>query len=192
MSSHHIVRDAQEPALIIAGSCDFEQVSALLEWSPVVIVLEPYLNQVLDWGIKIDVICLPIAKTKEIEAKIQHQMPLMMLFQKTNALQTALEYLNSNQHTTVSIIADKASAQQGLSTELELIFYEGNYKFFRPSQGIFKKWVEAGTSFKIKDSPTLKTSNLEQNGNLWRAIKTGFVTIHTASQDEFWLGEQIT
>ena len=41
MSSHHIVRDDQEPALIIANgaACSSELVGQLLEWSPLVIVL---------------------------------------------------------------------------------------------------------------------------------------------------------
>ena len=40
MSSHHIVRDDQEPALIIANgaSCSNELLGQLLEWSPIVIV----------------------------------------------------------------------------------------------------------------------------------------------------------
>ncbi len=42
MSSHHIVRDDQEPALIIANgeACSAELLGQLLEWSPLVIVLD--------------------------------------------------------------------------------------------------------------------------------------------------------
>ena len=42
MSSHHIARDDQEPALIIANGemCSQELLGQLLEWSPLVIVLD--------------------------------------------------------------------------------------------------------------------------------------------------------
>ena len=58
MSSHHIVRDDQEPALIIANgaSCSFELLGQLLEWSPIVVVLDNAIDRVLQLDIKIDVL----------------------------------------------------------------------------------------------------------------------------------------
>ena len=58
MSSHHIVRDDQEPALIIANgaSCSEELMGQLLEWSPLVIVLDSAIERVLELGIKVDVL----------------------------------------------------------------------------------------------------------------------------------------
>ena len=58
MSSHHIVRDDQEPALIIANgaSCSEELLGQLLEWSPLVIVLDSAIERVLELGIKVDVL----------------------------------------------------------------------------------------------------------------------------------------
>ena len=58
MSSHHIVRDDQEPALIIANgaSCNEELLGQLLEWSPLVVVLDSAIERVIDLNIKIDVV----------------------------------------------------------------------------------------------------------------------------------------
>ena len=58
MSSHHIVRDDQEPALIIANgaACSEELLGQLLEWSPLVIVLDSAIERVIKLGIKIDVL----------------------------------------------------------------------------------------------------------------------------------------
>jgi thiamine pyrophosphokinase len=57
MSSHHIIRDKQEPALIIANgeACSMEILDQLLEWSPTVIVLDGALERVISLGIKVDV-----------------------------------------------------------------------------------------------------------------------------------------
>lgn len=58
MSSHHIVRDKQEPALLIANgeSCQPELLGQLLEWSPVVVVLDRAIWRVFELGIKVDVL----------------------------------------------------------------------------------------------------------------------------------------
>ncbi len=58
MSSHHIVRDDQEPALIIANgaACSDELLGQLLEWTPLVVVLDSAMERVVELGIKVDVL----------------------------------------------------------------------------------------------------------------------------------------
>jgi len=57
MSSHHFVKEQQEPALLILDtSVSYETMSPLLEWSPTVLVTELAIDAVLSWGIKVDVI----------------------------------------------------------------------------------------------------------------------------------------
>ncbi|MCB0735469.1 MAG: thiamine diphosphokinase, partial [Bacteroidetes bacterium] len=58
MSSHHFVRDKQEPALMIANgqSCSMELLGQLLEWNPYVLVLDGALDRVLMNGIKVDAV----------------------------------------------------------------------------------------------------------------------------------------
>ena len=58
MSSHHFVRDKQEPALIIANGdeCSNEVLNQLLEWNPFVLVLDGALDRVLMKGIKVDAV----------------------------------------------------------------------------------------------------------------------------------------
>lgn len=57
MSSHHIVRDNQEAALLIADgeACSIALMEELLEWSPFVLVLDGALARVLEWNIRVDV-----------------------------------------------------------------------------------------------------------------------------------------
>lgn len=47
MSSHHIVREKQEPALLIMDLNGFndEHLGQLLEWNPTVLVNEPFMKQ---------------------------------------------------------------------------------------------------------------------------------------------------
>ncbi|MFY0673274.1 MAG: thiamine diphosphokinase [Bacteroidia bacterium] len=56
MSSHHIVRDMQEPSLLIADGeqCSLALLESLLEWSPVVVALDEAFPKLVSLGIKVD------------------------------------------------------------------------------------------------------------------------------------------
>ena len=58
MSSHHIVRENQEPALVIAdmSALPVEWPQQLLEWSPTVTVFDSAVEAVRNLGIKLDVV----------------------------------------------------------------------------------------------------------------------------------------
>ena len=56
MSSHHIVRDNQEPALIIANGADCGDalLQQLMEWSPYVLALDGAVHRLLERNIRFD------------------------------------------------------------------------------------------------------------------------------------------
>lgn len=81
MSSHHIVREKQEPALVIANgeACSAELMGQLLEWSPFVIVLDGAIDRVLQLGIKVDVL-LGDFDNRDIEDLKEEQFPLRVVY----------------------------------------------------------------------------------------------------------------
>ena len=56
MSSHHIVRDNQEPALIIANGADCSDalLQQLMEWSPYVLALDGAVHRLLARKLRFD------------------------------------------------------------------------------------------------------------------------------------------
>jgi len=58
MSHHTVVKDNQEPALILANGspCRRELLEQLLEWSPKVIALDGAFDRLVDWEIKVDAV----------------------------------------------------------------------------------------------------------------------------------------
>jgi thiamine pyrophosphokinase len=58
MSSHHFVKEGQEPALIIANgaSCSTELLQEIIEWQPFIIVLDGAVHRVAELGIRFDVL----------------------------------------------------------------------------------------------------------------------------------------
>ncbi|GAC1303692.1 MAG: hypothetical protein NVSMB24_10070 [Mucilaginibacter sp.] len=61
MSSHHVVREKQEPALLVLSLDNFpdEMLGQLLEWSPTVICTQQTAEALVAYGIKIDWIVGP-------------------------------------------------------------------------------------------------------------------------------------
>jgi thiamine pyrophosphokinase len=99
MSSHHIVREKQEPALIIANgeACNDELLGQLLEWSPFVLVLDGAIDRVLARGIKIDVLFGDFDHgNKNFEELKTSQFPIEIIHapdQEKTDLEKAIEFL---------------------------------------------------------------------------------------------------
>jgi len=98
MSSHHIVRDDQEPALIIANGapCSEELLGQLLEWQPLVIVLDSAIERVLPLGIKVDVLLGDFDHGFDPEYYRDKQFPLEIVHapnQDKTDLEKAFDYL---------------------------------------------------------------------------------------------------
>ena len=109
MSSHHIVRDDQEPALIIANgaSCSEELMGQLLEWSPLVIVLDSAIERVLELGIKVDVLLGDFDRGFNPEYYLEKQYPLEIVHtpnQEKTDLEKAFDYLIDKGHKAVNVI----------------------------------------------------------------------------------------
>jgi thiamine pyrophosphokinase len=109
MSSHHIVKDNQEPALIIANgeSCSLELLGQLLEWSPFVIVLDRAIERVIELEIKVDVLLGDFDRNFEPERFLEKQFPLTIVHtpnQDKTDLEKAYDYLIEKGHTAANVI----------------------------------------------------------------------------------------
>mgnify|MGYP006151694941 FL=1 len=93
MSSHHVVREKQEPALILANgeSCRIELLQDLLEWSPLVVVLDGAIERVLELGIKIDVLLGDFDSKKIDIGQIQENQYPIEIVHTPNQDKTDLE-----------------------------------------------------------------------------------------------------
>src|SRR6185312_13328581 len=124
MSSHHIVREKQEPALLVLGLDNFssELLGQLLEWNPTVITV-PQTAQVLhENGIKIDWIIAGVNYKP-----MQHDIKVMPAGNDTPA-EAALKYLVTHGYPAVNVITDELQLKDYLyfTDKINLvIFHEG-------------------------------------------------------------------
>lgn len=106
MSSHHFVKEDQEPALIIASVTPqtFEKIKPLLEWSPRIIVRYTTLDSILNWGIKFDGVICNVALKSSIEKKLAEYEPLQWFIYSTSFLQETIAEVMTRNSEAVQII----------------------------------------------------------------------------------------
>ncbi len=102
MSSHHIVRENQEPALLIQDfrALDKEMLSQLLEWSPTIITNEYSLDFLLSEEIKVDVVFSNVSVPF-----LQEQTSLFSL--EGPFFEAAMRYLISKSYPAVNILCSE-------------------------------------------------------------------------------------
>lgn len=163
MSSHHVIRDKQEPALIIANgeACSEELLGQLLEWSPLVVVLDSAIHRVLDLGIKVDVLLGDFDRKLDLEAIQARQYPLEIVHtpdQNKHDLDKAYEYLIEKGFPAVNVIwATGRRADHTMtnvtnlvrySNALKIVLLDDYSKIFRlPNH--YEKWYPAQTPISL-------------------------------------------
>lgn len=163
MSSHHIVRDDQEPALIIANgaSCSPELLGQLLEWSPLVIVLDSAMERVLDLGIKVDVLLGDFDHGFDPEHYREKQFPLEIVRtpdQNKTDLEKAFDYLIERKIPAVNVVWATGKRTDHTITNLtnitqyrnslKIVILDDHSKvFLLPKK--FEKWYPANTPISL-------------------------------------------
>ncbi len=163
MSSHHIVRDDQEPALIIANgaSCSFELLGQLLEWSPIVVVLDNAIDRVLQLDIKIDVLLGDFDDDFNPEIYKEKQFPLEIVHtpnQDKTDLEKAFDYLIEKGHKAVNVVwATGKRADHTITNITNIVSYRNKLKivilddhskvFLLPNK--FEKWYTKNTPISL-------------------------------------------
>ncbi len=193
MSSHHIVRDDQEPALIIANgaSCSFELLGQLLEWSPLVVVLDNAIERVLQLDIKVDVLLGDFDGEFNPEIYKEKQYPLEIVStpnQDKTDLEKAFDYLIDKGHKAVNVVwATGKRADHTITNITNIVSYRNKLKivilddhskiFLLPKK--FEKWYTASTPISlipVGNVSGITTQNLFyplQNEDLAIGYRTG-------------------
>lgn len=159
MSSHHIVRDDQEPALIIANgaSCSDELLGQLLEWSPLVVVLDSAIERVLELGIKVDVLIGDFDRDFDPYFYAEQQYPMEVVHisdQESTDLEKAFNYLVERNIPAANVVwATGKRADHTITNitnivrfkdKLKIVVLDDYSKIYRIPNS-FKKWYEKGT-----------------------------------------------
>lgn len=184
MSSHHVVRDKQEPALIIANgeACSKPLLDELLEWSPYIVVLDGAIHRVLEMGIKADVLLGDFDRNELSFDLIRQKQDFIEIVHTPNQdktdLEKAIDFLIEKGHKAATILwATGRRADHTLANIANLVRYRdqlvltlvddfSTIYLLPKTPGRFTKWYPKGTILSLMPVGTvtgITTSNLKYN-----------------------------
>ena len=195
MSSHHFVKEGQEPALFIVNALSLEQVEPLLEWAPLVMVSEDALDDVLRWGIKIDAV-LTNHQDESLTQKLEYQHPVSIISfnPADDFVKVGIDFLQSRKSSAVNVMCDVtvqtfASAHTRLDFQCSLLNRDARWSLIRNRH--FEKWLEAGSKLLVYTQTVndIEFEGLERRDSEGNFVspRTGVVKIRGAH--DFWIGE---
>ncbi|MGY8982666.1 MAG: hypothetical protein ACKVJ9_09535 [Cytophagales bacterium] len=146
MSSHHFVKENQEPALIIdhLTAFPFSKLEDLLEWAPQVICLSDAVPEALMYQFKIDVI---MGIDLDVSTYTDFQDHIECISLTGNLWEGVISYLNKLKVPGAYFITDQAHAHQLINQmkpyapyfDLQVISPEQRYILSRKK--LWKKWI---------------------------------------------------
>lgn len=175
MSSHHIVREKQEPALLILSLEGFltENLGQLLEWSPTVIVAENMYDHTESLGIKIDAV---ISSNPDY----YRQENTRVIPTLTDPVEDALKFLVSEEFPAVNIISNEFALKDYalFEADINMVIFISDHKIFPVHSG-FSKWQSAGENIVLlHEAKNLVTSGLiHLSDTVLQTEKDGFYTL---------------
>lgn len=177
MSSHHVVREKQEPALLVLGldSFDDELLGQLLEWSPTVIATAQTAEKLNSYGIKIDWIIT------DGQNDVEQSDVKIMAANSNNLADAALKYLTAYEYPSVNIVTDELNLADysPYAAGINLVVFNGGKKVFPVTPG-FSKWKPAGDIIEIIDPVSeVQIKGLEKiSGNRYKTMADGLFSLY--------------
>jgi hypothetical protein len=198
MSSHHFVKEGQEPAILIIDPIAHELIEPLLEWAPLVMVYDHSLDRVLDSGIKIDVVIAINRKAEDLIDILKDQMPVKIVscLPGENPLEKSIQFLKESQQAALNIICEnpisimQAIDQHNLSMNVSVL--TASIRWSLIASGDYKKWLPKNTKLQIKGGEDVKIrfnteGETDAEEEVIDVIQDGLV--HIRAQSRFWIGE---
>jgi hypothetical protein len=200
MSSHHFVKEQQEPALLILNTAgiSFEQIAPLLEWVPTILVVQDEVPVVISWGVKIDLILAEMDFQKSHYHLLEEQYPVKFLgVQEENFLEEGLQYLIASKHGAVNIIGLdhlKVFELEPMLEFLDIVVWDGPIRYFPIKNGQFKKWLPATSLQLHAPEGTILEVQTPEGNEIVQVKHATFIEVEEGTtiikgNRIFWIGE---
>jgi len=195
MSSHHIVRENQEPALLIADAhaISFEKIQELLEWMPTVVVLSKEVDTVTAWGIKVDVVITPLAEMTYWRDKLMEQTPIRFISYNLGdePLETAFYFLIASKANAVNCLLSSREDLKKIESfsNLDIEAFVDNTLWSCIKEGHFEKWLPAGAILYLLPEE-MKSELSGFTSGSYHIDKDGMIRL--TSPHLFWIGEELS
>lgn len=186
MSSHHIVRENQEPALLVE---DFHALSAeylgqILEWSPTIITNEENLDYFLAQGIKVDILYG--------DDTVNYQEDIKWIKPQKDLFNDALTYLKDHNYKAVNIFASSCTALfLDFADKLNIVVFAQGIRNVAVSTQ-YQKWKRSEDKMYV-DVAVIKSFNGLQHlyDNVFEVQEDGFIVLEFNTENFVFVGEEV-
>jgi thiamine pyrophosphokinase len=175
MSSHHFVKEKQEPALVVGNGAPLttDHLTHLLEWNPYIVALDGGIHYLLEKGIKVDMLIGDFDSIQGVD--IDHN-PLISNYlhiqnQEYTDLEKGIEHLIKEGHHAANLInitgkrldhtLNNIHSLISFSNQIKLVLHDNNSKAFI-LQHQFKKHLTK--SRKVSLIPLDTCENIQTKG----------------------------
>ncbi|NGF55314.1 thiamine diphosphokinase [Parapedobacter sp. SGR-10] len=186
MSSHHIVRENQEPALLITSARNLagELLGQLLEWSPTIITDTQNLDYLLALGIKVDVVFgdVPAVRQDSIQQiSIEQGFP-----------EDAMHYLVSKGFKAVNMWSDNIHEDlSSFAGQINIVLFCADRRYVCV-KGQFEKWLPKNETVYFDEAYIKSFQGVEYvNKGTFRTVADGFMTLEFSTDSYVWIGEDL-
>ncbi len=201
MSSHHFVKEFQEPALLILSleEKSIEKLESLLEWAPYVIVHENVFADILNREIKIDaVLCQKVNRELILNLiEMQWNIELFEIVPTDNLIQKSLNIIEKNGGRNLNVFDTKNTLtidfQLFESASSQIIIFSDTFKWHLPNELKFEKWLPEQTQlkFKLGENQILEIEGKynQLSASEIRTTVDGLITIRSKQNKKWLIGE---
>lgn len=171
MSSHHFVKDEQEPTLIVYSikPHQWSIVSQLLEWSPIVIAHHTALEQIIALGHKVDIVIVNKEQYQFWSERLNYQYPLEIeVCEEEFFLKSAMALTQQRGNHALNIITEDVELLSVIgeaaqwSRHFDTVIYSETQRHVLARGLQFKKWLPAFSRISIM--PLLEGTYISTEG----------------------------
>ncbi len=182
MSSHHIIRDEQEPPILVFHINDnWQQLSEILGWSPILLI-SPLLKETFKLRqTKIDGYLIEGKSNTNIGEKD-------LVYKESQLVESLLNWINTKKCTALNIFCNDDMMiilfhkLNNKSLSIPFIFFTEKGKYILKPNSKFKKWYPEKFELDILNDDIKTVKNLKQESNGYWVEKEGFVTIEVEGE----------
>lgn len=194
MSSHHFVKEGQEPALLVLDALPDDHLMSLLEWSPLVLVADSAISTVAMWGIRVDAVCVDgVAPIESVAYTAIPQVGPVSIVDCTAGLVPAvLSFLRNHQQRALYVMTAKPEASFQLWEDagaIQIALLNASMKWSLIAAGRFEKWLPEGAELTVRGAGHLEVWGASHRGERVTAQHSGIVRIQSSAS--IWVGEPI-
>ncbi len=192
MSSHHVIRENQEGALLVLSKrlINLTILESFLEWSPIIVANIECFNFLNKHGIKVDAVIGTDDEFQSQEEELNFQYPIRLIQRNESAIDDGIKFLLSKESSLIYVWEDLQKPQifelQKDYSTVSLSFVNENNVSHVISSCTYEKWFPGNASIQIFPlNENQKFSFSPQNALFKKGHSTDFIDINIKKEGSF-------